>query len=154
MSGPPPKRSDQRRRANEPASGPPTKATTPAQATKPDADESWYPPMAAWYDSLERSGQSAFYTDADWNTAWVIADAMSRELNPQPVVVDDAVQMLRLPVKAATLAAFLKACTQLLATEGDRRRVGLELTKAKTEGDEDGEVSWIDDARNRLRGTS
>lgn len=152
--GPPPKRSSQRRRDAEPVGGTAEQASTPADVQVPPAGE-WYPSMVAWYESLARSGQAQFYTAGDWHTAWVIADAMSRELNPQPIIVgrgDNAtVEMHSMPVKAATLAAFLKACASLLATEGDRRRARLELErKPMPEGG--GDVSWIDDARSRLRG--
>jgi hypothetical protein len=38
----------------------------------------------------------------------------------------------------------------LLATEGDRRRAAIELERTATE-EANGDVSWLDDARLRLR---
>lgn len=105
-----------------------------------------------WFESLARSGQSAFYEPADWATAVVVAESMSRELKPQPVVVAGGeVRMVELPPKAASVAAWLKGMTALLATEGDRRRALMELQRPKPGGEDGVDVSWIDDARRRLR---
>ena len=82
MSGPPPKRSDQRRRANTPAAGEPRKVVDPHEVDIPATDEDWHPVARLWFDSLRRSGQSAFYTNSDWGTAYLLAESMSRELKP------------------------------------------------------------------------
>lgn len=145
--GPPPKRSSQRRRTNSPPS---KKAPTTAKPRRPSADRSWHPAAKRWYQSLARSGQSSFYEPSDWSTAWAMAESLSREMKPQPLVVGDEVRMVELPIKAATLTAFLKGATALLATEGDRRRAALELQRPEAQ-EADGDVSWIDDARHRLR---
>jgi hypothetical protein len=115
----------------------------------------WHPVAKRWFDSLAKSGQSQFYTSSDWATAFVLAETLSRELKPQPLVVGDNVEMVEQPLKGATLLAFLRGVTALLATEGDRRRVSLELQKPKPAPMEGGDgVAWLDDARNRLRSTS
>lgn len=128
------------------------KAPTASTVTIPPADSSWYPPTIRWYESLARSGQSAFYTASDWDTAWMLADAMSREFKPQPLVVgsgkDATVQMVSLPPKAASLAAWAKIMSGLLVTEGDRRRVRLELERPVEEAKAD--VSELDEYRRRL----
>lgn len=123
----------------------------------PPPDPQWHPVAAQWFESLVRSGQSAFYEPSDWAMAVVVAEAMSRELHPQPVVVGNGpgarVEMLVLPPKSASIAAWLKAATALLVTEGDRRRLSMELQRPVAEkGDDD--VAWLDDARRRLRGES
>ena len=156
--GPTPKRSEQRRRANKPAQEA-TKAPGAGSVVRPVADPDWHPVATAWFESLGASGQSHFYEPSDWATAVVLAESISRELHPQPVVVgsgkDAYVEMQSLPPKAASIAAWLKGMTALLATEGDRRRAALELQRPKPRGEEaSGDVSWIDDARQRLRGAS
>lgn len=149
--GPTPKRSDQRRRTNKPAAGEPTEAPGAPVVVRPDADPDWHPVAAAWFTSLAGSGQASFYEPSDWATAVVLAESMSRELKPQPLVVGDQVEMVSLPPKAASLAAWLKGMTALLATEGDRRRSALELQRDRgDEGKEAGDVAWLDDARARL----
>lgn len=151
--GPPPKRSDQRRRTNSPGT-----QTAPAgdEPTIPDADLEWHPVARMWFQSLACSGQSQFYEASDWATAYLIAEAMSRELNPQPIVIGRGesaeVEMHNLPPKGASLAAWLKAMTSLLVTEGDRRRLRLELERqgpAESEGGAD--VSELDEYRRRLQ---
>lgn len=151
--GPLPKRSDQRRRTNTPAAGEPRKAPAGAKPKAPPVASSWHPIAKRWFKSLSASGQSQFYEESDWATAYVLAESMSRELKPQPVVAGDSIEMLNLPPKAASLAAWLKGAGSLLATEGDRRRAALELQRQKPLGTEEGgDVTHLDDVRSRLRG--
>lgn len=151
--GPPPKRSSQRRRANDPAAGEPTIGEAAEHVEVPSADPEWHAVVVSWFESLAKSGQSAFYEPSDWATALVLAESMSRELKPQPVVDKDGnVTMVSMPPKAAAVAAFLKGCTVLMATEGDRRRLALELERPKPDVGEAGNVSRIEDARLRIAG--
>jgi hypothetical protein len=154
--GPVPKRSSQRRRTNTPAAGEPKVAPGGTVVEVPAADPDWHPVALRWFESLGGSGQSAFYESSDWMTAFVVAESMSRELKPQPVVVgtgrDAKVEMHAQAPKAASVAAWLKASAALLATEGDRRRVALELTRGKVEEEGPADVAHLNDARARLRG--
>lgn len=173
--GPVPKRSDQRRHRGETAAGEPTKVPAGAPVKKPTtrrkageitfdsdgrpvADPKWDAVAVLWFNSLGSSGQSVFYEPSDWATAYLTAESISRELAPQPLLVTDAegvvkAEMHRLPPKAASVAAWLKAMTALLTTEGDRRRAAVELVRPQADPVEgDGDVSRIDDARLRLRG--
>lgn len=153
--GPPPKRSDQRRRANAPARGEPTKAAGAKKVTRPRVDPKWHPVAKRWFESLAGSGQAQFYEPSDWATAYLLAESISRELHPQPIVVgkgaDAEVQMVTLPPKGTALAAWLKGMTALMVTEGDRRRAALELQRPAAGEADDGKVSHLDDARRRLR---
>ena len=116
MSGPAPKRSDQRRRRNATAGEERMAAATPGEAIPadpPDAGE-WSYGITQWYESLANSGQSAWYSATDWSSAWLMAETMNSELAEGPL-------------KAATVANWLKLNAALLATEGDRRRAAVEL---------------------------
>jgi hypothetical protein len=170
--GPIPKREDQRRRRNKKTST--AKKTTQARrktsaATSPSkrsaarvaipkADPGWHAAAKRWYDSLAKSGQSSFYQPSDWAMAWLIAESISRDLKPQVVGVNEETGepvFAIIPLKGASLAAYLKAMTALLATEGDRRRVGLELERAGFGADDRptvSEVPRLDDYRDRLSG--
>lgn len=122
----------------------------------PPADEDWHPVALRWYLALGSSGQSAFYVDSDWATAYATAEAMSREFKPQPLIVGRGehavVEMHAMPPKAAFLVAWLKASSMLLATEGDRRRLSVELERPKAAGEGEGtDVSELADFRARLR---
>lgn len=152
--GPPPKRSGQRRRTNKQAV-PTEKAAGASKVSRPRVDSKWHPVAKRWFQSLGESGQAAFYEPSDWATAYVIAEAMSRELNPQPMVVgggkDAYVEMVTLPPKGASLAAWLKAMTSLMVTEGDRRRLRLELERPGGAEEAPADVSQLDEYRRRLQ---
>lgn len=137
--GPVPRRPEERRRTNEPDIPLTTVdiATLAKQEVEiPAADENWHPVARAWYDSLARSGQATFFEPSDWATAYVLAESLSRDLNPYPVVIskkgeDTEIEWVPMPMKGASVAAFLKGATSLLATEGDRRRVSVMLEGRK-----------------------
>lgn len=157
--GPPPKRDAERRRANDPALGAATVAPGAAEVVVPPPDPEWHPVARMWFESLAGSGQSVFYEPSDWATAYMIAESMSRELGSQPVVVgsgkDATVEMHKLPPKGASLAAWLKAMTSLMVTEGDRRRLRLELARPVADGEpEGGSVSELDQYRQRIASVS
>lgn len=132
MPGPPPKRSSQRRRRNsdgvEVESAP-----LRVELEQPECREDLHPRAAGWYRSLASSGQARFYTDSDWQVALICAEAID----------------LFMKTGRATLLAEIRSLqSQLLATEGERRRVKLELERSKSE--ESGDVSELDEYRRRL----
>jgi hypothetical protein len=156
--GPTPKRSTQRRRTNDPVV-PVTKAEGAAKVVVPAVDPGWHPVAARLFESLRGSGQSAFYEPSDWAAAVLLCESISRELHPQPTVVgsgkDAQVEMLSLPPKGASMSAWQRTMTALLVTEGDRRRVSLELQRASSgAGEEVGGVSELDEYRRRIRNSA
>jgi hypothetical protein len=72
-----------------------------------------------WFNSLKTSGQSEYYEASDWAYAMIIGEAMSRWLNGTS---DD-----KMP--AQLFSAIMQGMTELLTTEGARRRARLELTR-------------------------
>lgn len=153
--GPVPKRASQRRRRNKTDdSGTPVPDITPAPSgtaepvPAPPADESWHPIALRWYQSLAESGQSIWYEPSDWATAFLIAESISRDLSDQVVGITDEGDVVKdkIPLKGASLAAYLKAMGNLLVTEGDRRRARAELTRAtEVDSDEEAAVVAIDE---------
>lgn len=139
--GPVPKRSDQRRRRNAPAR-PVKKAASGTSTTKsgrPTCNTKWHPVARRWFLSLDDSGQSKFYEPSDWALAYLIAESMSRELKPQPILnplTGEKIGEVERPPKGSSLAGWLKAMTSLLVTEGDRRRLGIELQQAASDSAE------------------
>lgn len=154
--GPVPKRSDQRHSHQERSDGV-TVIPGASKVTVPRADGSWHPVAKRWYESLDKSGQSALYEPSDWAVAFLIAESMSRDLNPQVVGVlqegKEAGTVVKetIPLKGASLAAYLKAMSSLMVTEGDRRRLQLELQRpGGGESEPLGTVTDISDRRSRL----
>lgn len=128
-SGPLPKRSDQRRRTNEPEI--PTEVAPGVEAGSDDAPEpppraevpppasSWHPSMVEWYVSLIESQQSAWYEPSDWAVARLWCDIMSAAWKRDGVP------------SASLIGRWQVATTGLLTTEGDRRRMRIELARAR-----------------------
>lgn len=153
--GPVPKRTEQRRRANKPAT-PITKAEAANDVIMPDTPDDWHPVAKRWFDSLKTSGQRQWYEPSDWATAYLVAESISRDLNPQVVGITERGDVVfeSIPLKGASLSAYLRAMGNLLATEGDRRRASVELQKANAESDpgEDHADATVTDIASRIGG--
>lgn len=139
MSGPVPKRSEERRRRNTT-----TESGAPLETDKVEVDEppvepfapneKWHPDAAEFYQACIDSAQSRFYEPSDWAALKFVTEVMSRHLKPVPVVTTSAdgsteVEMIKMPIKGADLSALVKAWGVLLVTEGDRRRLRLEIQR-------------------------
>ena len=132
MSGPAPKRESQRRRRNKDG-GQVEKGTLAVDVEQPEPPEGLHSRAESWYRSLATSGQAEFYTDSDWQVALLCAHAID----------------LFMDTGRATLLAEVRAFqSQLLATEGERRRARLELERVAEEVP--AEVSDLDEPRRRL----
>ena len=89
----------------------------------PAPDESWHPIAQDFYLSLASSGQADFYQDSDWMYAYAVCDDLSYYKKSGQR-------------SAMMLTAIMSALSNLLVTEGDRRRVRIELTAPEPEGDD------------------
>lgn len=135
--GPVPQRSEQRRRRNK-VEIDKAPLTTGARAFGPEPPE-WLRGLALdWFESLRTSGQAVYYTDSDWASALIVAKAIEAfEKRPS----------------AHMLTAILSGFGSLAATEGDRRRLRIELERAQDEDpDEQAGVTAIDEWQRRLSG--
>lgn len=129
--GPAPKRSTERRRRNKDSK--PTKGKGALRVVVPKPDKGWHPIAKRWYQSLAKSGQSEFYEPSDWAMAQIVAESISRDLEEQVVAVPEKTGepvYAKVPMKGASLSAYLKAMNALMVSEGDRRRAGVELERA------------------------
>lgn len=178
MPGPPPKRSDERRRTNAPAAGPPIKVDLEQIASAADVVEgslpwliaqpvvvpdvprrgddedkgAWHPFAVELWDSFSRSGQALFWEPSDWMVAKLLCESISRDLKPQFVGTTQGADGMpgeaiyeRIPLKGASLSAYLKAFGQLMITEGERRRLSIELerTRLAPVGGENGDAKVV-----------
>lgn len=115
-TGPIPNRSDDLARPRERKGKeivPVTKGTM-KPVRVPAADKDWHPISKMLYNSLKRSGQSDFYQQSDWAFAFSLCDDLSHYKRQ----TKRSGQMLQ---------SIYSAMTALLVTEGDRRRVRIEL---------------------------
>ncbi len=133
-----PKRPEERRRTNK-DEGAQIEGSATANVTIPPADEEWHPIAKMFYESLGESGQSEFYEPSDWAMAYAIAESMSRDLEPQVVGVPERTGepvYAKVPMKGASLSAYLKSFNALMVSEGDRRRAGIALRRAGSDPEE------------------
>jgi len=142
--GPVPQRSDQRRRRNVDPAGPVTKAAAgTARRRRPrPADPEWHKLIRELYSDITESGQSAFYEPSDWGMLRIGCQMMSG-------------QMLSGKPSAVMFAAWDALMARLLVTEGDRRRMRLELERAKgPDADAEAGVASMSEWRQRLGASS
>ncbi len=132
--GPVPKRSDQRRRRNKTE----IDSAPNASAVKlgPPCPR-WLTGLGGkWYQSLRTSGQAVYYTDSDWASALVIAKG---------------IQAFEQRPSAHMLAAVLSGFGSLASTEGERRRLRIELERgADADPDAEAGVASMEEWRGRL----
>lgn len=103
-----------------------------------DGGGEWHPVAQAWFRSLEQSGQSQFYEPSDWAAARYVAEVMSRNLTASRF-------------SAQLFAGVWTAMSELLTTEGARRRARLEIERETGQEDpETAEVAAIEDYRRTL----
>lgn len=145
MPGPPPKRSEERRRRNKDGVETATVDISELigrEVQIPVADENWEPLTKSYWESFQSSGQAIFYEPSDWMTAYMLMEILDRWLKPQDVRVGEirpaqqeggeveyVFEAKVLAIPGATLNAILKGMTSLMATEGDRRRLKIELER-------------------------
>jgi hypothetical protein len=113
-----------------------TKAPGALAVVMPEPDPLWHPIATLWYEALGESGQSRFYEPSDWAAAQYAAEAMSRNLNTERF-------------SAQLFTGIWSAMNDLLTTEGDRRRVRLELQRPSEKSDSAG-VTVLDEYRSAL----
>lgn len=130
--GPIPKRDAERRRTNKPEI-PLASVVVTGPVPVPPAGKGWHPVALQLYDSLPASAQSCFYEASDWATAWLLCESLSRDLKLQVVGTTQSGRVVRahLPLKGASLASYLKGFASLGMTEGDRRRMSIEIDRRK-----------------------
>lgn len=139
--GPVPKRTESlngHRSKEELAGSRITKAAGADDVSQPVADPDWHPIAVRLWKSLGESGQSRFYEPSDWAVAYSLMD----DLSHYKASSKRSGQML---------ATIMSALSSLLVTEGDRRRVQIELARATGVDDpEAGKVAVMDKWRQRL----
>lgn len=120
--GPVPKRSDQRIRRNVDEAGPVEKLEVTGEVEIPELGiEDPHPFIEDFYNSLAESGQARYYEPSDWQFARWVCMAMNDFLKSAKP-------------SAVMFQAINSALSDLLITEGERRRVRLEIERNQAEG--------------------
>jgi len=116
VRGPIPKRTEERRRRNK-EGGEVDKVISkmPEKFVPRPAAKNWHTLSKEWYESLIVSGQSDFYEPSDWAQARILAEMLDR--------------LLRGQMNGQALAAWLSGAADLMTTEGQRRRLRMEIQK-------------------------
>lgn len=136
MPGPLPKRSSERTRRNKPENegGVSLSKGERVPYRVPPVDSAWHPRAKQWYRALSRSGMREYYELTDYETARIICDALT-EYYKRPT--------------AMMLATLMQAMTSLGTTEGERRRMRIELEDPK-ESETSASLVAIDTYRAQL----
>lgn len=137
MSGPLPKRSEERRRRNKPEGVQVTKGEMMPVTWDLEPDPDWHPIAIRLYESVGTSGQSRFYQDSDWALLYSICDDLSHYKNSYK----RSGQMLQ---------SIMSSLQDLAVSEGARRRIRIELVEPAAENDAPAEVAIMDDYRQGL----
>ena len=132
--GPVPKRSQERRRRNKDG-GDVEQVKVGGRVEAPGFRDGLHPLAAELREVLADSGQAQFFEPSDWWLAKLLAEA-----------VDDYMEGRRSATKLAEIRAL---ATELMMSEGQRRRMRLELERDETV-ETDAEVTAIDEYRREL----
>lgn len=137
--GPVPKRADQRHGHRAKDEVDKIVRTEGAEVvSQPAASRDWHPIAKRLWKALGESGQSKFYEPSDWAFAYSLMDDLSYYKNGSK----RSGQMLQ---------TIMSSMSSLLVTEGDRRRLQIELSRPGAEADADSEkVLVMDKWRQRL----
>lgn len=101
------------------------------EVTIPEPSEEWGVSATMTWNSVRESGASTFYASSDYAVLWLICDnidAHSKQGGRR------SPEMLRV---------ILSGLGSLLATEGDRRRLRVELTQPEEGADVDGSIASL-----------
>ena len=107
----------------------------PTEGFEPDED--WHKIARMIWDAAEDSGMKDFYQQSDWAILYTLCDDITFYKN-------------RGVRSGQMLATIMSALSSLGLTEGDRRRMHIELTE-ESDGEEDATVVVMDKYRQGLQ---
>lgn len=103
---------------------------------QPPADPEWHEIAVDWYESLATSGQAIFFEPSDWSAARYVAAVMTKNLNASRF-------------NGQLFSGVWSAMSDLMTTEGSRRRLRLELERPAA-NDKQQEASILAEYRMRI----
>jgi len=129
LTGPIPKREEQRVRATEPGQ---EVTKIPMQGAVQIPDLRRFPGMLtqnitkAFWESLRESGQALYYEPSDWMTALTALHLLDKQLRP---FKNKNGEMEEGRVSPTMVAAVWQMLTSIGVTEGERRRLRIEVER-------------------------
>ncbi|WP_444329712.1 phage terminase small subunit [Mycobacteroides abscessus] len=145
-----PKREDQRVRRNE-QEIPTEKVVALGKVPVPDLGlENPHPFVVEFYESIRQSAQSNYYEPSDWQFARLTMYALNEELNAVYQSGDNKGK--KKPLGVMKLQVLNQMMSTLLLTEGDRRRVRMEIERNPGPTAEGGKVLTMADHFKQVLG--
>ena len=130
----------------------------------PEPDPNWHPTAKMIYESYSKSGQSFWAQQTDWAMLWFTCSEISNYLTPAMIMEKDEKTRRLVPktdelgnimfypqhkLSAVMFAEINRALSELMFSEGARRRVRIELEQPK-EDDGDSEVLYLAQVEEEL----
>lgn len=107
----------------------------PPEVQAPAPNDNWHPIARQLWDGLVDGVVSRLYEPSDWSLAYMLCEDYSRELKPRKIQVgldgmgEPILVEMEMPMPGAKLTALLRGLNSLIATEGDRRRLQIEVKR-------------------------
>lgn len=114
--------------------------------------ENPHPFVVDMYESIRQSAQSRYYEPSDWQFARLTMYALNEELNAVYMTGDNAGR--KKPLGVMKLQVLNQMMSTLLLTEGDRRRVRMEIERNPGPTAEGGKVLTMADHFAQALGTT
>lgn len=170
--GPIPKRTEERRRRNKTNDQGESLEVDQVDLTSfdggdvvpvPEPNPNWHPAALAIWEAAADSGQRVFFEKSDWAVLALLCSQITQHYRDDLVIEKVKLPMENgsgggeelvrgsMPMNGGTISAILKGFASLGLTEGDRRRMRLEL-KRGGDGEEKPTPQGVVDARARFLG--
>lgn len=99
----------------------------------PEPDPDWHPIALMVWEGLRKSGQADFYQQSDIAYAYSVCEDLSHYKQGSKGVDRETGELYNKARSGQMLTAIMSALSNLLVTEGDRRRVRIELQSPEPE---------------------
>nr|WP_255789994.1 hypothetical protein [Mycobacteroides abscessus] len=112
--------------------------------------ENPHPFVVEFYEAIQQSAQSRYYEPSDWFSVLLLLRALNEELNA--VYVVGKLKGQKRPMQVMKLQVINQMMSTLLLTEGDRRRVRMEIERNPGPTAEGGKVLTMADHFKQVLG--
>lgn len=148
MPGPIPNRSEDLSRVRDAnrSERPTLKSGVLREVHIPDADPDWHPLATRLWEGMVSSGQADFFQNSDWALAYSLMEDLTRYKEPHANKDTGELYFKR---SGQMLQVIMSTLSTLMVTEGDRRRLRIELSQPEIQ-EEPASVTAIADYRKAL----